>query len=131
MFGLLPLNRKEVLVIALCWTHLIFYGCTIPSTELPELNFNFIFQFDKLIHFFFFFVFSFLWSGVRAYSTLYGLLLVCIASLYGLFIEFFQFNFVDGRGFELADVFADGLGALVSLLVRPFIAPHIIKNIDN
>jgi VanZ family protein len=131
MFGLLPFNRKEISILSLCWTHLIFYGCTIPGTEIPEVRFDFIIQLDKLIHFFFFFLFFLFWSGVRRYTTPYGLFLVGLACAYGLFIEYFQFNFVDGRGFELADLLADGLGALSCFLLRPFIAPLVIRNIDK
>jgi VanZ family protein len=131
MFGFLPLNRKELFVVALCWSHLIFYGCTIPGTELPEVTFDLLIHFDKVVHFIFFFVFFLLWSGVRSYTRLYGFILITITFLYGLFIEYYQFNFVDGRGFELADVFADGLGSTTALCLRPFIAPYIIKSIDN
>lgn len=131
MLGLLPFNRNEIFILALSWTHLIFYGCCIPGTEIPEVRFDFIIQLDKLVHFIFFLVFFLLWSGVRRYSYLYGLLIILIACCYGSFIEFFQFNYVDGRGFELADIFADGLGAFMGYLIRPAIAPYIIKNIDK
>lgn len=131
MLGLFPFNRKEIFILAICWTHLIFYGCTIPGTEIPEVRFDFLIQLDKLVHFIFFIVFFLLWSGVRRYTFLYGLFILVVAICYGLFIEYFQFNFVDGRGFELADLLADGFGAFIGLVVRPFIAPYVIRNIYN
>lgn len=131
MVGLFPFNRKELFILALCWTHLIFYGCCIPGTEIPEIRFDFIIQYDKLVHFIFFLIFFLIWSGVRRYSYIYGLLLILIGSFYGLFIEFFQFNFVDGRGFESADFVADLLGTIVGFVSRPFLGPFFIKTIDN
>lgn len=127
MFGILPFNRKEILIVALCWTHLIFYGCTIPGTELPEIRFDFVIHFDKLIHAFFFFVFFLTWSCVRTYTRSYGLLLLLLSVAYGLFIEYYQFNFVDGRGFEFADMIADGIGATIALLFRSMLVPLIYK----
>lgn len=107
--------------MALIWTHLIFYGCSIPGTEIPEVHLDFIIRLDKLVHTTFFFVFFLLWACTRPYSTLFGLMLILLSSLYGLFIEYFQFYVVDGRGFEIADMFADTLGAVFGFLLHPFI----------
>lgn len=124
MFGILPFKQREIFLLAIIWTHLIFYGCTIPGTEIPEVRFDFIIQIDKLVHATFFFVFFLLWSCTRAYTRLFGLLLILVSLLYGLFIEYFQFHFVDGRGFEIADMLADTLGAVIGFfthsLLRPF-----------
>ena len=121
MFGIFPLTKRELFIVAIIWTHLIFYGCTIPGTEIPEVRFDFIVQLDKLVHTTFFLVFFLLWACTRAYSIFFGFVLILISSLYGLFIEYFQFHFVDGRGFEIADILADTLGAFLGFILHPFI----------
>lgn len=127
MFGILPFKQREIIILAIIWTHLIFYGCTIPGTEIPEVRFDFIIQLDKLVHAIFFFVFFLLWSCTRAYTRMFGLLLILISLLYGLFIEYYQFHFVDGRGFEIADMLADTLGAVIAFFTHALLRPFYYK----
>lgn len=121
--------KKQVYFIgALCWTHLLFYACTIPGTEMPEITFNFFIGLDKLVHCFLFMVFYILWFFTLPYKWYYACLLLLLGTSFGLFIEYYQFNFVDGRGFELADILADGLGCLIGLVLFPRIKRFFILN---
>jgi hypothetical protein len=96
-----------VLVLALLWSGLIFYGCSLPGKELPKLNlFD---QVDKVIHFTFFLLFFFLWYAVKPKPWLW----LVIAFGYGFGIEFYQHYLVKGRSFDVWDGVADTAGALV------------------
>lgn len=122
------LKKQEFLLFALCWTHLMFYACTIPGTEVPEISFNFFIGLDKLVHMLLFICFFLTWSFTAYYrSRLFWVL--CLLGLgYGFLIEFYQFYFVDGRGFEIADVVADVTGCVLGYLLRPFLQRFIVSN---
>lgn len=112
-------NRKEIFIFSICWTHLIFFACIIPGTELPEINLSFNLQLDKFVHATFFIVFFILWSHVRInYTKWHGVVLIFLSLLYGTIIEFYQFNFVDGRGFEFADIVADASGGIIGFIIQ-------------
>lgn len=97
--------------VALLWTVIIFIGCSLPGKELPKVGlFN---NFDKLIHFSFFFVFVWLWYK-SSNASLQKLLIISI--IYGLALELYQLKFVSGRSFDIWDAVADTIGAIVAIL---------------
>jgi hypothetical protein len=116
----LHLHKTITFFVALLWSALIFYGCSMPGKDLPKVG---LFDHaDKLIHFTFFVVFFILWycrfgSPIR---------LVIIAAAYGLAIEFYQLYFVPGRSFDIWDAVADALGALLAWLWIRHIMPEAI-----
>jgi VanZ family protein len=108
-------------ITAICWTIGIFLGCSRPGKDLPKLH---LFDnFDKVVHFIFFFVFAYLWAvvGKSTFRILAITLLISIA--YGTFIEYYQKNFVAGRSFDVWDIVADSLGALVAVLLLKYYKP--------
>ncbi len=115
-------NRKVTYFLAVFWTAVIFYGCSLPGKELPKLTlFD---QIDKVVHFVFFFIFYLLWSSLFNIKQNKHIILLLISSLYGLSIEYYQKYFVAGRNFDIWDVFADTLGAFICLAL-------ISKNTKN
>jgi len=100
---------------AIVWTLGIFYGCSMPGKELPKLHlFD---QFDKVVHFTFFFMFAFLWQTVFAKKYYAVWWSIGIAFLYGVGIEIYQKYCVVGRSFDVWDICADTVGALCILFV--------------
>lgn len=111
----LQLHSKQSLVFAIGWTLLIFYGCSRPGKDLPKVD---LFDnFDKIVHFTFFFIFFLFWHYSSKSYKYKGLLILIISFLYGLGIEFYQKYCITGRGFDMWDVAADTLGAVVCYFI--------------
>ena len=93
---------------ALFWTVLIFMLCTIPSEDLPNQQPN-----DKISHFIAFAGFTFFWLS---HTSKYWLIIL-IASVYGIAIEFWQGSLPQDfhRSFDWYDALADGIGGIIGL----------------
>ncbi len=94
--------------IAIFWTILIFFLCTIPSQSLPTGQPN-----DKINHFIAFAGFTFFWFFQ---SSKYWIIIL-IAAVYGILIEFWQASLPPTfhRGFDWYDVVADVIGGIIGL----------------
>ena len=110
--------------IAVIWTLLIFYLCLNDASDLPIVSIKNI---DKIIHFVFYFVFVFLWiKSINPISIYYFLMVVIVAIILGISIEFLQENFTQNRAFDWYDIVANALGAITSfILVKSY---HVIQN---
>lgn len=106
---------------SILWTIFIFIGCSIPGSDIPKVNF--FEQFDKLVHFVFFFILYTLWYFSFYLSKKNTILIFFVTLIYGFAIEFYQMYYVAGRSFDVWDGVADGIGALVALI--------LIKNINR
>lgn len=103
--------------LAVVWTLLIFYGCSIPGKELPKVNlFD---QYDKVVHFLLFFGFYGLWFFVLNKKWLWFSLSIFL----GFAIEWYQLHFVAGRSFDIWDGVFDTLGAFAAMQVLPIFLP--------
>jgi VanZ family protein len=103
-------RQKLTFMLAILWTIVIFIGCSMPGRDLPKVN---LFDnFDKVVHFTFFAVFFGLWFLITNKSMKYALVILVISIFYGFGIEFYQLHCVEGRGFDVWDGVADGMGAL-------------------
>lgn len=108
---------------------LIFILLSIPGDSLPNQNHWWSdLPVDKLVHMLLFgtLAFSFFTNfKVANKSALQGdrpkalALIFCI--LFGIGMEFYQKYFVPTRGFEVADMLADAIGAIFALPVFNFI----------
>ena len=102
---------------AICWIFLILWLCTLPANDIPNPGWWERFHPDKIVHFGLFAVTVFLmalgnyWRKKRV-SLTNLVILVLLASAYGLGIEFIQKYFTTTRNFDLFDALADSLGAL-------------------
>lgn len=125
---MIVLKKQECVIAALCWSHLMFYACTIPGTEMPEVSFHFFIGLDKLVHCFLFMFFYMFWFITFPKKWVYAGILMLAGIVFGSFIEYYQFNFVDGRGFELADILADAIGCLLGLVAFPLFNRLFVLN---
>jgi VanZ family protein len=112
--------KKICLGAALSWAAVILYLCLIRISELPEIKILYI---DKIIHAFFYFVFSILWFyALRFYfkkqssSKLLRVVFV-MALLFGIAIELFQTYFTTFRNGDVRDVLANTTGALLAIIM--------------
>ena len=101
--------------IAVIWTLLIFYLCLNDASGLPTVSIKNI---DKIIHFVFYFVFVFLWiKSIKPISMYYFLIVVVIAIIIGISIEFLQEKFTQNRVFDWYDILANSMGAITSFIL--------------
>lgn len=110
LYAFLQERPKLSLGLALLWTFVIYWGCTLPGKDLPKIN---VFdQFDKLVHATFFFFFFILWMAYRS-NTLW---VFVSAIAFGFGLEFYQHYLVIGRSFDVWDGIADTFGAVLGWL---------------
>lgn len=107
-------------VSALLWLVIITVLFLLPGSALPKEE-MLIPHFDKGVHFGFFAVLLFLWRFQGEPSLRFGLLLLVLAFVYGLGIEYIQHYFIANRSFDTGDVVADMLGAVAGVLVGGYI----------
>jgi VanZ family protein len=110
------LNQKTIFFLALGWTLLIVFLSLVSMSSLKDpLDVPFK---DKAVHFVFYFVFVLLWDLWKYKSTLYksSWILLPIALLFGILIEFSQGYFTNDRKFELFDIMANSLGAIFGFI---------------
>ncbi len=103
------------------WAGVIMYLCLVPSGHLPSIT---IPNFDKIVHFTFYFILSILtfwgWKKQTAFSGLYTNTFIKVfitACAYGFMIEIFQELFTTTRHFELLDEACNASGALAGNLL--------------
>ena len=105
--------------IALCWTGVVGFFCLTPSNDIPIVN---IPNLDKLVHAFFYFVFTILWflffkKQVKKKNQFKLLIVaVCFSLLFGIGIEILQDKLTTTRSGDFFDVLANFTGALLALV---------------
>jgi VanZ family protein len=111
-------------ILALLWTILIFYFCLEEAPSVPKITFQYK---DKVVHFIFYFVFVYFWTKSLQNKRLnYVLIILFLAIIIGISIEFLQDNFTSNRTFDWYDILANSIGAIASFIyVKKFCA---IKN---
>lgn len=102
---------------SLIWALLILIACTcrVQTDSGIDIDIPFL---DKIVHFGMYLILGALVTYEFRYITKYyfkylvKILIICV--LYGILIEVFQY-FLPWRGFEFADMIADGLGAAAGI----------------
>ena len=85
-----------------------------PSNELPK---SWLLQYDKVIHFFEYFIFGILCiKSIQTLSQKTVLVLIPAGLLFGLMDEYLQ-SFISGRFSSGFDVLSDTLGFTVGLIL--------------
>jgi len=110
-----------VLLFLICFFGSL-YLFTLPAKDLPTMSWLRIPFLDKYIHIGIFFTLSITATTLSSrfnkgkvnYFVLFiiSILLIC----YGIGVEFYQENFVEGRSFEITDILADTIGCLFFVL---------------
>ena len=109
------MSRKYVLAIG--WTLLILAGCSIPGSEIPDIGFS-LFEEDKLVHFTFFSMFSWLWSRALPDHLPGKMMWIGVVGvLYSVGTELYQGMLPWERTPDPIDAIANILGLLTGILV--------------
>lgn len=107
--------------VAIAWFLLISFLFFLPGQDLPkESLFAKIPFFDKWVHmgFFFVLVWLWLWAFTIDNASVLFKIIIAIAIVYGLMVEFIQLYFVNGRSFDLFDWLTDSIGVLLAGFLR-------------
>ena len=110
--------------VAVFWTGIIVYFSLVQCKDMP---FKSVLNIDKLVHSFFHFVFTILWFlyfnlRLKSLKRVRSLLISVVFSFFfGICIEILQERLTTSRHADVADVFANLLGAsLASILIFNF-----------
>jgi VanZ family protein len=98
----------------LLWAAFILVLSLIPPSSLPESS---IIGIDKLVHLVFYFIF--MWLCMLGWDMSLKKALVLAVS-YGLLIEILQHTLTSLRYFDLFDVVANSIGALLFYVLKVF-----------
>lgn len=106
---------------SIVWTSLIFLLLSMSTDGLGGNGLFGIPGFDKVIHFTLFAAFVFLWGSYFSINKKYSLsrvllILILLASAYGLGMEYYQRYFTN-RTFSLWDALADTIGSIAGAWV--------------
>lgn len=100
-------------MLTVMWAFFILLLSVIPGKDLPESN---LIGIDKVVHFIFYFILCFLYTSVfnvqQSIRMILLIAFVCIA--YGFLIECIQGLFLQDRFFDLYDVVANSMGAIIA-----------------
>lgn len=106
---------------SIVWTSVIFLLLSMSTDGLGGNGLFGIPGFDKVIHFTLFAAFVFLWGSYYSINKKYSLsrvllILILLASAYGLGMEYYQRYFTN-RSFSLWDALADTIGSMAGAWV--------------
>lgn len=100
---------------------LITVLCLMSGASVEKLNILKVPYKDKLVHFFFYYIFTFCWfyffRKIHSNTPRLRFLLFASAVVYGILIEVFQMFMSSGRDAEIGDVLANTLGSAMAILV--------------
>ncbi len=103
--------------IALCWTGVVVFFCLTPSNDFPTLKIPYL---DKLVHAFFYFVFTIVWflffkKQVKKSNEFKLLIFSGLFSvLFGIGIEIIQAKLTSTRSGDFFDVLANTSGVILA-----------------
>lgn len=120
------LNRLRSLFINFRCTFLlsvlILIASLLPGGSFPRVSWSDMISLDKWVHFFIYFVLSFVWrmewNKVPDRYSFFGrsLLVLLLAGMYGSALEAFQWLMNEDRYFEVLDIIANIIGSMAGLL---------------
>lgn len=105
---------KKYQYIALVWTGLILFLCLREMSGFPKITIPYK---DKVLHFVFYAGFVILWFKATNNQTNKLLIITVIGIILGAIIEFLQLYCTKTRSFDVFDILANSLGALVMYLI--------------
>lgn len=115
------MNFLKYTIWGILWILLIFILCSLPGSKLPPKPF---FNFDKIVHFFFYSVcVLLLFYGFSKQSQLffiqkhYFLFSILFSTFYGVFIEFWQGKMLANRSFDKNDIWANSIGVAIGICI--------------
>ena len=120
----MTMDKINFRLLAIFYTLLIVVLSLIPIPEtIPRFK---LFEMDKLIHLILYLTFIMLW-GLSLFKSSFSLkLLLSIAILFGLFLEFLQHILPFGRYFEWVDFIANSTGAIIGAIILLFLKKKLL-----
>lgn len=121
------LKKKTILYLAIGWSLLIIFLSLVSLSSIKDpikVPYK-----DKAVHFVFYFVFVLLWNlwNFKTSALKYSWIILLIAILLGISIEYCQSLFTSDRKFEILDIVANTFGALIGYIVTE----KIIKSLKS
>ena len=120
------------LLPAIVWFCIIFILLVLPGRDLPKEDFLSGIYFDKWVHAGLFgglvFLFSFPFKKTIPANRKFYISIVLFAILYGVIMEFVQKYFTVDRDFDVNDMIADAVGAIIGYFFFRLIAKKVVKN---
>lgn len=112
----------------------IFYlSCLIPPNDVPEIEFDFPIETDKIVHFLMYFglagiaSFNYIWRNKGKIIILLMLVFaVLVPIIYGGVVEILQANYFDRTG-DWFDFLANSLGALSTIPFSLWFRKYLIR----
>ena len=95
-------------------------SCLIKSNDIPQVNIQNV---DKIIHAFFYFVFTSLWflyfkKQINSFKNIKPLVISFVFSIFfGIIIEFIQEFYTATRQADAFDVVANAVGAILAVVI--------------
>ena len=117
------LKSGQRIAVALAGMAFFTFLFCLPGSDLPQTGFfSNIPYFDKWVHMGIFCTIIILWGWAMQLFRYKELsILFVLAAIYGFLIEVVQYQFIPDRSFDLTDVAADIIGALMGLLLWRYI----------
>ena len=111
------MKLKRARILAIVWTAFIASSCLLPSSLFKPFTFQSLLELDKFIHLVLYFVFVQLWVlNLEKINRKNKLVILLIGIIYGIFIEFMQSAMNIGRNYEIDDMIANTLGAILGIV---------------
>ena len=111
-------SKINLKLLAISYTILIV---VLSLSPIPRAipNFKF-FEMDKLIHLTMYFILILLW-GINLISFKFSLIKILFLTIFfGLLIETLQYLLPFGRNFDLGDIIANSVGAIIGIIILLF-----------
>ena len=113
------MKPKTLLFIpAIIWLIISFILLTLPGSDIPKASFLDLIYFDKWVHIGMFGLLTILWCypffKTTMASRIFFLRITLIIISYGILMEFVQKFFASERSFDITDMIADAVGAIIA-----------------
>ena len=112
------LSKINLKLLAISYTLLIVVLSLSPiPRSIPSFKF---FEMDKLIHLTMYFILILLW-GINLISFKFSLIKILFLTIFfGLLMETLQYLLPFGRNFDLGDIIANSVGAIIGIIILLF-----------
>jgi len=122
---IISLIKKNIgFLPALAWLFVVTFLLTIPGSAIPKENWLDKIWADKWVHIGLFSIMVILWCRamhMRGYSTQQlrkqFIWIVILTATYGTGMEFVQKYLVSNRSFDIGDIVADTVGAIIGWMI--------------
>jgi VanZ family protein len=119
---------------AIIWVGLTYWGCLMPSSEIPTFDFWDKIYFDKILHIIIYsaLIILLLWAAKGSYRHFldipksYFIIAIAFCLLMGLSIEFLQDILPINRSFDIYDFMANIVGLSLGLCIWKYVIPRTI-----